>query len=51
MKWGDIGCRSRGRGDGSFPDEGNLRETLAAGAKKVIMSAPSKDDTPMFVSA
>jgi glyceraldehyde 3-phosphate dehydrogenase len=31
------------------PDQGNREKHLDAGAKKVIFSAPSKDDTPMFV--
>ena len=35
---------------GLFPGQSPLpRKHLAAGAKKVLMSAPSKDDTPMFV--
>ena len=32
-----------------FLDEATAKAHLAAGAKKVILSAPSKDDTPMFV--
>ena len=34
---------------GFFTDRASCEKHLAAGAKKVIMSAPSKDDTPMFV--
>ena len=41
--------RHRRRVDGPVPDEGHRAEAHRAGAKKVIMSAPSKDDTPMFV--
>ena len=34
---------------GLFLDKASAEKHLAAGAKKVILSAPSKDDTPMFV--
>jgi glyceraldehyde 3-phosphate dehydrogenase len=34
---------------GLFLDKETASKHLAAGAKKVVMSAPSKDDTPMFV--
>ena len=34
---------------GLFLDKSSCQKHIAAGAKKVIMSAPSKDDTPMFV--
>jgi glyceraldehyde 3-phosphate dehydrogenase len=34
---------------GLFLDQGSAEKHLAAGARKVLMSAPSKDDTPMFV--
>jgi glyceraldehyde 3-phosphate dehydrogenase len=34
---------------GLFLDKDSAGKHLAAGAKKVVMSAPSKDDTPMFV--
>jgi glyceraldehyde 3-phosphate dehydrogenase len=34
---------------GLFLDKASAQKHMAAGAKKVILSAPSKDDTPMFV--
>ena len=49
LKWGDIGVDVVVEATGLFLDDAGARKHLAAGAKKVIMSAPSKDDTPMFV--
>ena len=49
LKWGDIGADVVVEATGLFLDDAGARKHLAAGAKKVIMSAPSKDDTPMFV--
>jgi glyceraldehyde-3-phosphate dehydrogenase/erythrose-4-phosphate dehydrogenase len=41
--------RRRDRIHRPVPGQGRREKHLAAGAKKVILSAPSKDDTPMFV--
>jgi len=49
LKWGDIGADVVIESTGIFLDQAGARKHLDAGAKKVIMSAPSKDDTPMFV--
>ncbi|MBC7514348.1 MAG: aldehyde dehydrogenase, partial [Herminiimonas sp.] len=49
LKWGDIGADVVLESTGLFLDKASGEKHLAAGAKKVIFSAPSKDDTPMFV--
>src|SRR3954465_14855255 len=49
LKWGDIGVDVTVEATGLFLDKATCEKHLAAGAKKVIMTAPSKDDTPMFV--
>src|SRR6188768_2773251 len=49
LKWGDIGATVVLESTGLFLDKASGEKHLAAGAKKVILSAPSKDDTPMFV--
>ncbi|MFZ5486114.1 MAG: type I glyceraldehyde-3-phosphate dehydrogenase [Pseudomonadota bacterium] len=49
LQWGDVGADVVIEAAGLFLDKANAEKHLAAGAKKVIMSAPSKDDTPMFV--
>ena len=49
LKWGEVGADIVIESTGLFLDDAGARKHLAAGAKKVIMSAPSKDDTPMFV--
>ncbi len=49
LKWGDIGVDVVVESTGLFLTKETCEKHLAAGAKKVIMSAPSKDDTPMFV--
>ena len=49
LQWGDVGADVVIEATGLFLDKANAEKHLAAGAKKVIMSAPSKDDTPMFV--
>src|SRR5512138_2574488 len=49
LKWGDIGADVVIESTGLFLTKETAEKHLAAGAAKVIMSAPSKDDTPMFV--
>ncbi len=49
LKWNEIGADIVIEATGLFLDKATAGKHLAAGAKKVIMSAPSKDDTPMFV--
>jgi glyceraldehyde 3-phosphate dehydrogenase len=49
LKWGDIGADIVIESTGLFLDKDSASKHLAAGARKVIISAPSKDDTPMFV--
>jgi glyceraldehyde 3-phosphate dehydrogenase len=49
LKWGDIGADVVVESTGLFLDHASAEKHLSAGAKKVLMSAPSKDDTPMFV--
>ena len=49
LKWNDIGADIVVEATGLFLDKASAEKHLAAGAKKVLMSAPSKDDTPMFV--
>jgi glyceraldehyde 3-phosphate dehydrogenase len=49
LKWSDIGADVVVEATGLFLDKPTAEKHLAAGAKKVLLSAPSKDDTPMFV--
>jgi glyceraldehyde 3-phosphate dehydrogenase len=49
LKWDEIGAEVVIESTGLFLDKATAEKHLAAGAKKVILSAPSKDDTPMFV--
>ncbi len=49
LKWNEIGADVVVESTGLFLDKPTAEKHLAAGAKKVLMSAPSKDDTPMFV--
>ena len=49
LKWGDLGVDVVVESTGLFLTKETAEKHLAAGAKKVILSAPSKDDTPMFV--
>ena len=49
LKWGELGVDVVIESTGLFLTKETAEKHLAAGAKKVIMSAPSKDDTPMFV--
>jgi len=49
LKWNDVGADVVIEATGLFLDKPTAEKHLAAGAKKVLLSAPSKDDTPMFV--
>ena len=49
LKWNEVGADVVIESTGLFLDKATASKHLAAGAKTVIMSAPSKDDTPMFV--
>ena len=49
LNWGDIDVDVVIESTGLFLTKETAQKHIDAGAKKVIMSAPSKDDTPMFV--
>ena len=49
LKWGEVGADVVVESTGLFLTKETAQKHIAAGAKKVILSAPSKDDTPMFV--
>ncbi|MEK6748775.1 MAG: type I glyceraldehyde-3-phosphate dehydrogenase [Pseudomonadota bacterium] len=49
LKWGDVGADLVIESTGLFLTTETCEKHLVAGAKKVVQSAPSKDDTPMFV--
>ena len=49
LKWGDLDVDVVIESTGLFLTKETAQKHIDAGAKKVIMSAPSKDDTPMFV--
>ena len=49
LKWDEVGADVVVESTGLFLTKETCEKHLAAGAKKVIMSAPSKDDTRMFV--
>jgi glyceraldehyde 3-phosphate dehydrogenase len=49
LKWGEVGADIVVESTGLFLTKETCQKHLDAGAKKVIQSAPSKDDTPMFV--
>jgi glyceraldehyde 3-phosphate dehydrogenase len=49
LKWNEVGAEVVIESTGLFLDKASAQRHLDAGAKKVILSAPSKDDTPMFV--
>ncbi|GAC1357203.1 MAG: type I glyceraldehyde-3-phosphate dehydrogenase [Variovorax sp.] len=49
LKWNEVGAQVVIESTGLFLDKASAGKHLAAGADKVIISAPSKDDTPMFV--
>jgi len=49
LKWGDVNADLVIECTGFFLTEETCQKHIDAGAKKVVMSAPSKDGTPMFV--
>ena len=49
LKWNEVGAEVVVESTGFFLTDETARKHIQAGAKKVIMSAPSKDSTPMFV--
>ena len=49
LKWNEVGADIVIESTGLFLTKETAQKHITAGARKVIMSAPSKDDTPMFV--
>jgi glyceraldehyde 3-phosphate dehydrogenase len=49
IPWGDVGAQFVVESTGVFLTKEKAQGHIDAGAKYVVMSAPSKDDTPMFV--
>jgi glyceraldehyde 3-phosphate dehydrogenase len=49
LKWDAVGAEFVVESTGLFLSDEKARKHIEAGAKKVVLSAPSKDDTPMFV--
>ena len=49
LRWDEVGVDTVLEATGFFLTEETARQHLQAGARKVVISAPSKDDTPMFV--
>ncbi|NOT76713.1 MAG: type I glyceraldehyde-3-phosphate dehydrogenase [Cyclobacteriaceae bacterium] len=49
LKWGDVGAEIIVESTGLFLTKADAQKHITAGAKKVVMSAPAKDDTPTFV--
>ncbi|MEA5416962.1 type I glyceraldehyde-3-phosphate dehydrogenase [Synechococcus sp. BA-132 BA5] len=49
LRWGDVGADVVLESTGLFLNDERARTHISAGAGKVVLSAPSKDDTPMFV--
>ncbi len=49
IPWGSVGAEYVVESTGLFTTTEKMRAHIAAGAKKVVLSAPPKDDTPIFV--
>ncbi len=49
LKWNEVGAEYIVESTGLFLAKESAQAHLSAGAKKVVLSAPSKDDTPMYV--
>lgn len=49
LKWNEVGAEYVIESTGLFLTKESAKGHIEAGAKRVVMSAPSKDDTPMFV--
>lgn len=49
LKWGDVGAEIVIESTGLFLTQADGQKHISAGAKKVVFSAPAKDDTPTFV--
>ena len=49
LKWSEVGAEIVVESTGLFLTQADAGKHIAAGAKKVVMSAPAKDDTPTFV--
>ncbi len=49
IPWGEVGADYVVESTGQFTDSEKMKAHLAGGAKKVVLSAPPKDDTPIFV--
>jgi len=49
LRWGEVGADTVLEATGFFLTDASASQHLQAGARKVVISAPSKDDTPMFV--
>ncbi|WGE34423.1 type I glyceraldehyde-3-phosphate dehydrogenase [Actinobacillus genomosp. 1] len=50
LKWDEIGVDIAVEATGLFLDDATARKHITAGAKKVVLTGPSKDATPMFVN-
>ncbi|MCR3755767.1 MAG: glyceraldehyde-3-phosphate dehydrogenase A [Sodalis sp. Psp] len=49
LKWNDVSVDVVAEATGSFLTDETARKHIIAGARKVVMTAPSRDNTPMFV--
>jgi glyceraldehyde 3-phosphate dehydrogenase len=49
LRWDEVGAGTVLEATGLFLTDATARKHIDAGAGKVVLSAPSKDDTPMFV--
>ncbi|MGU7156095.1 glyceraldehyde-3-phosphate dehydrogenase [Salmonella enterica subsp. enterica serovar Carrau] len=49
LKWGEIGVDVVAEATGIFLTDETTRKHITSGARKVVLTGPSKDNTPMFV--